>query len=176
MAFKSSATTAAPAASAGTKPVGGRFAGIRPPQPGLELLEPGEYVLELIDSKGSRKGSTALVQARVVESTGDGATPAGPDTRRLMINFGGNAFDAGSARLVSLAMAVCGCETVEQLASEEPNYDQLIDLICGARNHSEIYGDNPLAGRKVWARGWAATTLAKGGKPFVNWEFGIAAD
>jgi hypothetical protein len=175
MAFKSSTATASPAAT-GAKPVGGRYAGIRPPQPQNALLSAGEYVLELIDSKSSRKASTAIVKAKVLQSEGEGATPADGKEYILMINFGGKAFDAGSARLVSLAMAVCGCETVEQLGQEEPNYDQLIDLICGARNHSEVYGDNPLAGRKVWARGWKSAALSKSGEAFVNWEFGIAAD
>jgi hypothetical protein len=93
-----------------------------------------------------------------------------------MINFGGNAFDTGMARVLSLAMAICNCETLVQLQADEPNYDELMDLICGQRVDSKIYGENPFAGRKIWARGYNSATLSQRGDPFVNWEFGIAKD
>jgi hypothetical protein len=177
MAFKNSTGAAVSVPVAGSaKPIGGRYAGIRPPTAGVEMAKAGEYVFEGVDTKGSRKGATALIQAKVIQSTGDGCTPVSDKTVRLMINFGGNAFDVGSARLVALAMALCNCETVEQLAAEEPHYDELIDLLCGARVQSEHYGENPIAGRKFWARGWYSEALSKKGDPFVNWEFGIAAE
>jgi hypothetical protein len=172
MAFKSTTTTAAtPSASMGAP--GGRYAGIRPAMPTTDLLKAGEYVLELVTGKGSRKGTTAIIKCKVLEAAGDGATQPGPDVRQFMINFGGKAFDTGIARLVSLCMAICNCETLEQLAAEEPHYDELIDLLCGKRENSEYYGGDPAAGRKIWAKGWNSAALSSRGEPFVNWEFGM---
>ena len=179
MAFKSSsvASPSTTTTSSVKKPVGGRYAGIRPPGPGIEALKAGEYVLELVGSKNSRKGSCAMIQCIVIDSQGDGCTPVKDrEVRQFFINYGGDAWDAGSARLVALAMAVCGCSTVEQLADEEPKYDELIDTVCCKRDSSEQYGDNPLEGRKIYARGWGSEKLSKRGDPFVNWEFGIPED
>lgn len=175
MAFKSTTTTAAatPSGAASSAP-GGRYAGIRPPAESADMLKGNaEYVLELVTTKGSRNGQTAIVRCKVLEAAGEGATQPGPDVRQLMINFGGKAFDTGIARLVSLAMAICGCATLEQLAAEEPHYDELIDLLCGKRAQSEHYGSDPAAGRKIWAKGWNSTALSSRGDPFVNWEFGL---
>lgn len=174
MAFKSSAATAAATAPSNEpKPVGGRYAGIKPPQEGIELLKPGEYILELLGNKGSRKGTTAMVQCKVLQSEGDGATKPGPDIRQFMINFGGKSFDSGISRIISLSMAVCQCATMADFERDEPQYEELIDLICAKRVDSKTYGDAPLAGRKVYARGWAGAQLAGMREPFVNWEFAI---
>jgi hypothetical protein len=176
MAFGKLVGTATTAASAPKEP-GGRYAGIRPPSAGVDTLKAGEYILELKSCKKSRKGTTALIDCVVLESaTPEGSQPDPSQVKTMMINFGGNSFDMGMSRVLSLAMALCNCETLAQLATEEPHYDELMDLICGQRVDSKIYGDDPVSGRKIWARGYNSATLAQRGDPFVNWEFGIAKD
>lgn len=175
MAFKSTTTTATATASAPASNLpGGRYAGIRPAGGEDDMLKGNaEYVLELVTAKGSRKGQTAIIKCKVLEAAGDGATPVGPEIRQFMINFGGKSFDTGIARLVSLSMAICSCPTLQALATEEPHYEELIDLLCGKRAHSEHYGSDPVAGRKIWAKGWNSSNLSSRGDPFVNWEFGL---
>lgn len=177
MAFKVSSQTAAPAASQGAKPVGGRYAGIRPAPPALTSLKgDAEYILELVTHKLARSQTCTMIHCKVLKAEGENATPKSDETCQFFINFGGAAYDSGIARVVALAMAVCGAETVEQFWAEEPHGDELIDIICGKRDRSEHYGDNPLNGRKIYARGLNAQQLSKRGDPFVNWEFGVAAE
>lgn len=177
MAFKaSSQTTQEPAAPTGPKPIGGRYAGIRPRPPSLNKVKQGEYVLEGVKSLSSRSGSTAMIQVRVRQAEADSGTQPSDETRLVMINFGGKSWDAGSARLVALAMSICKCETVEQFWAEEPHGDELIDILSGKREHSEHYGSNPIEGRLFYARGRNSTKLGDDGEPFINWEFGVCAE
>lgn len=180
MAFNKSNVTASTAKADPGLP-GGRYAGIRPRPPSAEKLRAGEYILVGVKSELSRKKGTAMCYAKVEQSTGGGdfnnvfrpATTPGEDPRLFMINFAGKSYDSGIERLLQLTMTVANCATIEQLAKDEPHYDELLDLLAHTREHSEHYPDNPLAGVRFWARGRNSTTIADDGEPFVNWEFGI---
>lgn len=178
MAFKVSSQTAQEpvAAQTGPKPLGGRYAGIRPRPPSLNKVKQGEYVLEGVKSVSSRSGTTAMLHVRVRQAEVDSVTTPSDEPRLVMINFGGKSWDAGSARLVALAMAICKCETVDQFWAEEPHGDELIDILSGKRESSEHYGSNPIEGRLFYARGRNSTKLSDDGEPFINWEFGSAAE
>jgi len=169
-----------PAVQASTTPggatPGGRYSAIRPRAAGPDKLKQGEYVLEGVSTALSRKGGTVLIQAKVKKCEGKDATAPSDATKLVMLNFVGNSADAGLARLVQLAMALCNCETVEQMNEEQPHWEDLVDLLCCKIRKSEHYPENPIAGNVFYARGKNSTTLGGDGEPFVNWDFGIAVD
>jgi len=180
MAFKVSSQTqsaASPGPAAGGNNRKAIYAAIRPQAPSPNTLKgDAEYILELVTHKMSRSQTTTMVHCKVLKAEGENASPKSDEVLQFFINFGGNAYDPGIACIVSLAMAVCGAETVEQFWAEEPHGDELIDIIAGKRVDSQHYGDNPLAGRKVYAHGVNAEKLGKRNDPFVNWTFGVCAE
>lgn len=177
MAFKTTAVnTSGTAPVAGVASVGGRYAGIRPRAAGPEKVRAGEYVQEGVKHYLSRSGGTIMIEVLVRQAEGEKATAPSDNPRLVMLNFAGKSYDSGIERVVQLAMAICNCETIEQFNAEEPHWDELVDILCGKRTQSEHYPEQPLVGRKFWARGRNATRIGDDGEPFINWHFGIAAD
>lgn len=182
MAFKSNIAPKVASKAPAKKKPGGRFSGIAPRAERIPTIKAGEYVLEFVETTQNRKASCLILDVIVVYSEGEGASPPDPATKlRGFINYG----DIANQTFVSLAMALCECDTVEALEEAEPDYDELIDAICckpsaqSFRKPGEndpAFGVNPTAGMRVYARVWASTTIANGGEPFRNFEFGICPD
>jgi hypothetical protein len=193
MAFASSIKPkTAPAGKPAKKKPGGRFSGIAPRGSNNEpLLKAGEYIVEFLESGLTRKQTCTWLDCFVVYSEGatadkpltDEQIAAGetPPKLRFFINHG----DIGNQTFVSLAMALCECTTVEDLEEGEPDYDELIDAICCKPSAQTFkkpgetepsFGVNPIAGMRVYMRVWDSQTLANGGEPFRNAEFGVCPD
>jgi hypothetical protein len=150
-----------------------KYAAIRPAQPRNNKIKPGEYIFEFVRTYKSRTEGTFMFDGKIVEllEGGDKATQAG-EVALGLINIAGKSYDIGMPVLVSLTMALCGCETQEQLNAEEPEWDLLLDALCEEeRGTSSEYGLNPAAGKRVWMRCWHSQKLDKEGNPYQNFEF-----
>lgn len=164
------------------KKPGGRFSGIAPRGNTNEpVLKAGEYILEFIETSENRRKSCLLLDVMVIYAEGEGCSKPEEGKLRGFINYG----DIANQTFVSLAMALCGCATVEQLEVDEPDFDELIDAIC-CKDSAErftkpgatepAFGKNPIAGMRVYARVWDSETIAKRGEPYRNFEFGVCPD
>ena len=183
MPFKQTVQTkpAPTSAAAAPRKAGGRFSGIRPKEKvGVPDLEAGEYILEIVKTRSPRGNTSTCIEGMVVLAEGKDPTPAGT-VGAFYINYG----DYSDEALVCLAMAICDCETAEELEVKEPFFDILLDacaqtptaeMFCKPGETEPYFGVNPAGGVRVHLKLWAGKNMKNNGKPFLNGVFSRCPD
>lgn len=183
MGFRTAATgsTAAQSAPREERKAGGRFHGIRPKaaSDGSPLLTAGDYIFDFTKTKKDRKNAMLVLDGKVFENSGnfEKETAAGV-VGRCFLHFG----EYSDEQLITLAMSVCECDTVDQLERQEPFYDVLIDALSGVASaemfarpgeKDPAFGVNPLAGVRILLklRENRKGNLDKNGNPYLNAYF-----